>query len=40
MSNSHNKQAFINMLCEMLNEIDIRYKNAVDDADLPIAQTA
>jgi 5'-3' exonuclease len=40
MSNSHNKQAFINMLCEMLNEIDIRYKNVVDDADLTIAQTA
>ena len=40
MSNSHNKQAFINMLCEKLNEHDIRYKNAVDDADLLIAQTA
>ena len=40
MSNSHNKQAFINMLCEKLNEHDTRYKNAVDDADLFIAQTA
>ena len=40
MSNSHNKQAFINILCEKLNEYDIRYKNAVDDADLLIAQTA
>jgi propanediol dehydratase large subunit len=40
MSNSHNKQAFINMLCEKLNEHDTRYKNAVDDADLLIAQTA
>jgi hypothetical protein len=40
LSNSHNKQAFINMLCEKLNEHDIRYKNAVDDADLLIAQTA
>jgi hypothetical protein len=40
MSNSHNKQAFINMLCEKLNEHDIRYKNAVDDADLLIAKTA
>jgi 5'-3' exonuclease len=40
MSNSHNKQAFINMFCEKLNEYDIRYKNAVDDADLLIAQTA
>ena len=28
------------MLCEKLNEHDIRYKNAVDDADLLIAQTA
>jgi hypothetical protein len=36
MSNSHNKQAFINMLCEKLNEHDIRYKNAVDDAGLLI----
>jgi hypothetical protein len=40
MSNSHNKQAFIHILCEKLNEYDIRYKNAVDDADLLIAQTA
>ena len=40
MSNSHSKQAFINMLCEKLNEHDTRYKNAVDDADLLIAQTA
>jgi hypothetical protein len=40
MSNSHSKQAFINMLCEKLNERDTRYKNAVDDADLLIAQTA
>ena len=40
LSNSHNKQAFINMLCEKLNDNDIRYKNAVDDADLLIAQTA
>jgi hypothetical protein len=40
VSNSHNKQAFINILCEKLNEYDIRYKNAVDDADLFIAQTA
>ena len=40
MSNSHNKQAFINMLCEKLNEHDTRYKNAIDDADLLIAQTA
>jgi hypothetical protein len=31
MSNSHSKQAFINMLCEKLNEHDTRYKNAVDD---------
>jgi hypothetical protein len=38
--NSHSKQAFINMLCEKLNEHDTRYKNAVDDADLLIAQTA
>jgi hypothetical protein len=38
MSKSHNKQPFINMLCEKLNEHDIRYKNAVDDADLLIAQ--
>jgi hypothetical protein len=37
---SHNKQALINMLCEKLNEHDTRYKNAVDDADLLIAQTA
>jgi hypothetical protein len=35
-----NKQAFINILCEKLNEYDIRYKNAVDDADLLIEQTA
>jgi hypothetical protein len=40
MSNSHNKQAFINMLYGKLNEHDIRYKNAVDDADLLISQTA
>jgi hypothetical protein len=40
MSNSYNKQALINMLCEKLNEHDIRFKNAVDDADLLIAQTA
>jgi hypothetical protein len=40
MSNSHNKQAFKNMLCEKLNEHDTIYKNAVDDADLLIAQTA
>lgn len=40
MSNSHNKQAFINMLCEKRNEHDIRNKNAVDDADLLIVQTA
>lgn len=40
MSSSHNKKAFINMPCEKLNEHDIRYKNAVDDADLLIAQTA
>ena len=28
------------MLCEKLNEHDIRFKNAVDDADLLIVQTA
>jgi 5'-3' exonuclease len=40
MSNSHNKQAFINMPCEKLNEHDIRYKNAVYDAGLLVVHTA
>jgi 5'-3' exonuclease len=40
LQGSYNKQALINMLCEKLNEHDIRFKNAVDDADLLIAQTA
>ncbi|CAC5372537.1 unnamed protein product [Mytilus coruscus] len=40
MSNNHNKQALINMLCDKLKDNDIRCKNATDDADLLIAQTA
>ncbi|VDI49933.1 Hypothetical predicted protein [Mytilus galloprovincialis] len=40
MSNSHNKQALINMLCDKLKDNDIRCKNATDDADLLIALTA
>ncbi|CAC5415218.1 unnamed protein product [Mytilus coruscus] len=40
VSNSHNKQALVNMLCDKPNENDIRCKNATDDADLLITQTA
>ncbi|CAG2208167.1 unnamed protein product [Mytilus edulis] len=40
MSNSHNKQALINKLCDKLKDNDVRCKNATDDADLLIALTA
>nr|CAC5359433.1 unnamed protein product [Mytilus coruscus] len=39
MSNSHNKQALINTICDKLKDNDIRCKNAIDDLDF-IGQTA
>ncbi|VDI58079.1 Hypothetical predicted protein [Mytilus galloprovincialis] len=42
MSNSHNKQALINIPCDKLkdNEIRCRCKNVTDNANLLIEQTA
>ena len=40
MSNSQNKQVLINVLCDKLKHNNIKCKNAIDDADLLIVQTA
>ncbi|CAG2249475.1 unnamed protein product [Mytilus edulis] len=40
MSNSQNKQVLINVLCDKLKHNNIKCKNATDDADLLIVQTA